>query len=69
MDKETMKRMVQRMSQTLSEFKNMNSTLNSAAGSNFSAARNTAREFFSRDNLIHPVVEENQKLRDKLRML
>jgi hypothetical protein len=68
MDKETMKRMVHRMSQTLSEFKNMNSTLNSAVGSNF-GGRQTAREFFSKDNLIHPVVEENQKLREKLRML
>jgi hypothetical protein len=56
------------MSQTLSEFKNMNSTLSSGAGSHFSA-RNTAREFFSKDNLIHPVVDENQKLREKLRML
>jgi hypothetical protein len=29
MDRDTMKRMVNRMSQTLSEFKSMNSTMNS----------------------------------------
>ena len=31
--------------------------------------RNTAKEFFSRENLIHPVVDENAKLREKLRYL
>ena len=68
MDKDTMKRMVSRMSQTLTEFKqSMGSTLNSNVSSGF--GRQTAREFFSKENLTHPVVEENQKLRDKLRKL
>jgi hypothetical protein len=52
----------------------MSSTLSSGVGggSQFAAAgvgRHTAREFFSKENLTHPVVEENQKLRERLRML
>lgn len=49
----------------------MNSTLSSGAGSsnNNQFGRHTAREFFSKENLTHPVVEENQKLREKLRLL
>lgn len=65
-----MKRMVARMSQTLTEFKTMNSTISSGGASVSNGfGRNTAREFFSKENLIHPVVEENQKLREKLKML
>ena len=59
MDKETMKRMVSRMSQTLTEIKQ----------SPAASARQTAKEFFSKENLTHPVVEENLKLREKLRLL
>lgn len=62
-----MKRMVMRMSQTLSEFKSMNSTINSGQSSGF--GRHTAREFFSKENLTHPLMDENQKLREKLKML
>lgn len=52
MDKETMKRMVTRMSQTLTEFKSLGGTVTSLG-------RNTAQEFFSKENIRHPVVEEN----------
>ena len=68
MDKETMKRMVSRMSQTLTEFKTLNSTVSSGNGSAM-FGRHTAKEFFSRENLTHPLVEENQKLREKLKLL
>jgi len=50
----------------------MNSTMNSGqngGGSQSNFGRHTAREFFSKENLIHPIVDENQKLREKLRML
>lgn len=76
MDKDTMRRMVQRMSQTLTEFKSTpnqnhshNHSIASTSTANNNLGRQTAREFFSRENLIHPIVDENQKLRDKLRML
>ena len=61
MDKETMKRMVSRMSQTLTEIKQTSTSMQSA--------RQTAKEFFSKENLTHPMVEENLKLREKLRLL
>ena len=32
-------------------------------------ARNTAKEFFSKENVLHPVVEENMSLKQKLKQL
>ncbi|CDW86326.1 UNKNOWN [Stylonychia lemnae] len=81
MDKETMKRMVKRMSQTLGEFRNMNSTggmsqqnqsngFNQTTGTmNSNFGRQTAKEFFSKENLMHPAVEENAQLKKKLQQL
>ena len=57
MDKDTMKRLVRRMSQTLSEF-----------SSQAQMMRQT-KEFFSRENSVHPVVEDNALLRHKLSQL
>ena len=59
MDKETMQRMVKRMSQTLTEFKSMGVTGSSMGQSN-GFGRQTAKEFFSKENIMHPAVEENQ---------
>ena len=63
MDRETMLRMVQRMSQTLTEFKSMNNTGNGSQMNYNSIGRQTAKEFFSKENMIHPVVEENVVLK------
>jgi hypothetical protein len=32
-----------------------------------SQARNTAKEFFSKENILHPIVEENMNLKKKLK--
>jgi urease alpha subunit len=34
-----------------------------------SVARNTAKEFFSKENVLHPAVEENMNLKKKLKQL
>ena len=65
LDKETMQQMIKRMSQTLTDFK----STNTFAQSQTNVGRQTAKEFFSKENLTHPVVEENARLKEKLKML
>jgi ABC-type phosphate transport system ATPase subunit len=73
MDKETMLRMVKRMSQTLTEFKSMGNTSQSnqtfTNSNNNNMGRQTAKEFFSKENKTHPAVEENMNLKKKLKQL
>lgn len=64
------------MSQTLSEFRNNNNVMNQTNGTNSNMSngfnnnnnfgRQTAKEFFSKENITHPVVEENLILKKKL---
>jgi len=67
-DKQVMKKMIQRMGQTLNDFKQMRTT----GASTFQvqpSQQKTAKEFFSKANQEHPVVKENEQLRQRLRDL
>jgi len=70
-DPATLKKMVERMSQTLQDFHQMSKSQVSfqslTSGDNF--GRQTANEFFSRENMQHPSIEENKKLKQKLESL
>lgn len=63
LDKQTMQKMVQRMSQTLTEFKKMGNTPQQMNNPFSNIGLQTAKEFFSKENKMHPLIDENTKLK------
>lgn len=48
---------------------NGGSIMNRTIGSSMHSAKKTAREFFSKDNMQHPSIEENRQLKDELQRI
>ena len=77
LDKETMKLMIKKMGQSLTQFNHATHSMNNTVQSHSSLGRQseqqfgfvTARSFFSKDNPNHPQVQENEKLKKRMEML
>ena len=76
LDKETMKLMIRKMGQSLTQLNDAAHSMNNTVQSQSSLGKRseqygfvTARSFFSKDNPNHPQVQENEKLKKRMDML